>query len=98
MTYQGVICLLFNPKKENEEMKKIFAAMLAATMMTVSPHCEATSMDPVLEDVCCDGYQDACSICNLAPQWAIFALGIVAAVGIIVHNSASDTVAHHGHT
>jgi len=78
-------------------MKKYIATLAAAAMMSMSFNCNAGSMDPTLEDVSCEGYSDACSICNLAPHWAVLALGVVAAIGVIVHNSACDAAHHHGH-
>lgn len=78
-------------------MKKLVATLATSALLGLSMNCSAEYMDPALEDLQCEGYQDACSICNLAPHWAMLGLGAVAVIGVIVKNSACDSAHHHGH-
>ena len=78
-------------------MRKFVGTARAIALMIGPSNSFAQSIDPVLQDLCCDGYRDACYICNLAPHWAVLAFGVVASVGILVNNSACDTIEYTGH-
>lgn len=79
-------------------LKKCVACLTMAAMMATSSQCLGDSLDPALDidgDICC--YTDSCCAANLNPYWAILGLGVVAAVGVILKNSACDAGHHSAH-